>query len=103
MKVLKNPLFVAVLFLILLFGGSTLYSSIEEWDYLDSLYFTVATVTTIGYGDFVPKTDVGKIFTLFFSFLGVGTAFYFFSLMSRSMLKGHHEKLLKHLEKKQKK
>lgn len=79
MEVHKKFTFAIMVFLVLLFGGSYIYSNLEGWRYLDSMYFTVATVTTVGYGDFVPLTDTGKIFTIFFSFLGIGMAFYFFT------------------------
>ncbi len=49
--------------------------------YLDSTYFLVITATTIGYGDIVPVTNVGKIVTIFYSFLGIATAFYAISLI----------------------
>ena len=102
----KKFTFAIIVFLILLSGGALIYSSIEGWSYLDSLYFTVATVTTIGYGDIVPQTDIGKIFTIFFSFFGIGMAFYFFTLFGKyiykktfeSKLKEHHDKLLKHIK-----
>ena len=47
------------------------------------MYFTVVTVTTVGYGDFAPSTDIGKIFTIFFSFFGIGMALYFFTLFGK--------------------
>jgi hypothetical protein len=40
-------------------------------------------MTTIGYGDFTPQTDIGKIFTIFFIFSGISVAFYTISLVSR--------------------
>jgi len=40
-------------------------------NYIDALYFTVVTLTTIGYGDLHPTTDLSKIFTIFFVFAGV--------------------------------
>ena len=76
-----------LIFLILIFFGAYVYQQIEGWRYLDSLYYTVITVTTIGYGDFSPETDNGKIFTMFFSFLGIGMAFYFFSLIGRYLFR----------------
>ena len=56
---------------------------------LDSIYFVVITVTTIGYGDIAPATDIGKIYTMFFSFFGVSFAFYMFSLISSRVFKKH--------------
>ena len=79
----KKLIFAIVVFLALVFGGAYAYSCFEGWRYLDALYFTIVTVTTIGYGDFVPLTDVGKIFTMFFSFFGIGMAFYFFTLFGK--------------------
>lgn len=54
-------------------SGATFYHYVEGWEWLDSFYFTVITLTTIGYGDFTPKTDVGKLFTMVYVFiLGLG-------------------------------
>lgn len=51
--------------------GTTFYTIVEKWSIVDSLYFTVITLTTIGYGDLHPTTDVSKIFTIFFVLAGV--------------------------------
>lgn len=58
--------------LVILFGGALVYHLIEGWNYLDSLYFSAITLTTIGYGDFSPQTDLGKAFTIIYIGLGVG-------------------------------
>jgi hypothetical protein len=42
------------------------------WGFVDTCYFTMVTVTTVGYGDLSPETDGGKIFTIFYAFLGIG-------------------------------
>lgn len=39
---------------------------------LDSFYFSVITLATVGYEDFTPQTDLGKIFTVVYIFLGLG-------------------------------
>ena len=44
-----------------LFVGTVFYHHAESWSYVDSFYFSVTTLTTVGYGDLVPTTDVGKL------------------------------------------
>jgi hypothetical protein len=39
---------------------------------VDALYFSVVTLTTVGYGDFAPQTDLGKLFTAVYVRLGIG-------------------------------
>ena len=51
--------------------GTVAYRFLEDWSWLDSLYFSVITLTTIGYGDFSPKTDLGKLFTMGYIIIGV--------------------------------
>ena len=43
----------------------------ERWTVVDSLYFTVVTFTTCGYGDLSPISDSSRLFTLFFIILGI--------------------------------
>ena len=58
--------------LFILFFGTMAYHHLEGWGYLDSLYFSIITLTTVGYGDFSPQTTGGKMFTIFYIFLGIG-------------------------------
>ncbi len=55
-----------------LFIGTWFYHLVEGWSYLDSLYFCVITLTSIGYGDLTPKSDIGKIFTMMYVLAGIG-------------------------------
>ena len=89
MKMRWNLIFVVGVFFLAILGGTFAYSSVEGWNFLDSLYFVVVTITTIGYGDLVPVTSEGKIFTMFFAFFGVAMAFYILSLISSSVFKKH--------------
>ena len=57
---------------LVLAAGTTFYPLVEDWSVLDSLYFSVITLTTVGFGDFAPETATGKIFTILYIFVGLG-------------------------------
>ncbi len=52
--------------------GTFVYHELEGWSYLDAFYFSFITLTTIGFGDFAPQTDAGKLFTILYIIIGVG-------------------------------
>jgi predicted nucleic acid-binding protein len=70
---LRDPEFRALFFLVglTLLGGALFYRAVEHWTVLDSFYFSVVTLATVGYGDLAPKTPAGKVFTIFYIFLGI--------------------------------
>ncbi|HEY5729981.1 MAG TPA: potassium channel family protein [Anaerolineales bacterium] len=71
--------------------GTTFYARVEGWRVLDALYFTIITLTTIGYGDLTPQTDAGKIFTMVYIFVGISLISGFIILL------GEHSRKLKML------
>ena len=56
--------------------GTLGFHLLEGWSLSDSLYATLQTVTTVGYGDVTPKTTAGRIFASIYMFVGVGTVLY---------------------------
>ena len=58
--------------LIILAIGTINYHYLEGWSWIDALYFSIITLTTIGYGDFSPQTTAGKLFTIAYIILGIG-------------------------------
>lgn len=48
------------------------YRWVEGWGWLDALFFSVVTISTVGYGELVPATVAGKVFTMIYIFLGIG-------------------------------
>jgi voltage-gated potassium channel len=60
----------------LIIVGTAGYSLIEHWSPLDSLFFTVITLTTVGYDEVHPLDTAGKVYTIFLILFGVGYVLY---------------------------
>jgi hypothetical protein len=55
----------------LLLLGTVIYRWLEDWSWIDSLYFCTVAVTTVGFGDLAPSTDASKLFTVAYLLTGV--------------------------------
>lgn len=62
-KVANSPGRLLAAFIVTLTTSSIVYSISESANLLDSLYWSVVTATTLGYGDFAPSTGPGKVLT----------------------------------------
>lgn len=83
----------ATLAIILL--GTVFYRAVEGWAWIDALYFTVVTLTTVGYGDLTPQTNAGKLFTIAYILVGLGILGGFIALIAdynRNEIKERREK-----------
>lgn len=67
----KNGLIVFLPIIAYVIFGASMYQYLEKFSPLDSYYFVVITLSTIGYGDFSPHTNAGKLFTIFFIIFGL--------------------------------
>lgn len=66
---------------IIILIGTVSYHFIEGWRYIDAFYFSVVTLTTIGFGDLHPVTDAGKLFTVAYIILGVAVILQFINTL----------------------
>ncbi|GAA4229864.1 two pore domain potassium channel family protein [Sagittula sp. NFXS13] len=52
--------------------GTIFFRHVEGWSWIDSYFFTVVTLSTVGYGELVPQTAIGRIGTTVFILVGLG-------------------------------
>ncbi|KAL9079042.1 MAG: hypothetical protein Q9157_002057 [Trypethelium eluteriae] len=60
----------------------------QQWSYFVSLYFAYTSLLTIGYGDFIPMSNAGKAFFVYWSLLAVPTLTILISNMGDTVVKG---------------
>ena len=66
--------------------GAIGFRILERDEWLESVYMSVQTVTTVGYGDLAPKTQPGRLFAVFLMLTGVGTVLYALSILAQSVI-----------------
>lgn len=71
--------------------GTVFYMIVEGWGLLDSLYFAVIAAATVGFGDYVPTTDLGKLFTIVYVLAGVGLLVMILGRIATGMVDLHLE------------
>lgn len=83
-------------------SGTVFFRWAEGWSWLDAYFFTVVTLSTVGYGNLVPMTAIGKIGTTVFILLGLGVfavAVQQFGMFAMRKREEHVEWLIGRLEK----
>ncbi|KAF9945047.1 Potassium channel, partial [Mortierella alpina] len=86
-KVVKRKMIIRMLciWIVLWFGGAGVFCAFEKWSFLESLYFCYVTLTTIGFGDYVPSEPGSIEFWNIYVFIGLTIFAYILSLFSESM------------------
>ncbi|MBI2963541.1 MAG: potassium channel protein [Deltaproteobacteria bacterium] len=75
-------------------AGTVGYRVFERLSWTDAVYLAVVTISTVGYGDIVPRTPVGRLFTVFLILSGVGVALYLLGSLAELVLEGRLRELL---------
>lgn len=70
-------------------SGVVFYWLVEDLSPVNALYFSVTTLTTVGYGDFSPETTAGKLFTVVYVLVGVGILLAFLSRVAGQVVNTH--------------
>jgi len=86
--------FALVSLLVLLVGGTIGFMVLESMDYLDALYMTVITLSTVGFGEVKPLHPFGRGFVIILILLGMGVMAYMASVIGQIVIHGQLRKIL---------
>ena len=67
---------------------------IEGWNFLDALYMTVITLTTVGYGEVHEVSRIGQIYTILLIFIGVAFILFVAGSVVQFMVEGRIRTIL---------
>ncbi|MCA9345146.1 two pore domain potassium channel family protein [Candidatus Saccharibacteria bacterium] len=99
---LNNFRLLAVVVIMIVTISTWFFHVVEKWDWLDSVYYVVVTIATVGYGDYTPKTDIGKIYAIGLIIVGIATfGFFAQQLLKRQQLRALERQLGRTEKKKQ--
>lgn len=77
---------------VILLMGTLFYALVEDWSLIDAFYFSVITLTTVGYGDLAPTTPGSRLFTAFYILIGIGLLVVFIERMAHYIIEIRNEK-----------
>lgn len=96
MKFLHIRLYKAIFLLVfVIFIGVVGYMNLSDFTFTESLYMTIITITTVGFGVLHPLSDLEKLFTIFLILLSIGVYGYVVSVITEYIVEGHIFKQLK--------
>ncbi|MGD2187622.1 MAG: potassium channel family protein, partial [Desulfobacterales bacterium] len=74
--------------ILIIAAGTIGYMAIEGWSFIDALYMTVITISTVGFREVNQVSEGGRIFTIFLVFSGVGFTLYVAAAVVQFMVEG---------------
>lgn len=77
------------LLMLFMFGGAFVYTQLETWSYRESLYFCFVTLSTVGFGDYLPSSAVSKVFTIFYMLFGLGVCMLIIAVLTGIVAESH--------------
>ncbi len=84
----RHLVFSILISILILAAGTSGYMAIEGWPFIDALYMTVITISTVGFKEVNQVGEGGRIFTIFLVFCGVGFSLYVAAAVVQFMVEG---------------
>ena len=87
--------------IVLIAIGTVSFKYLEEWTWNESFYFSVVTLSTVGYGDLHPTNDASRLFAAIYILVGVAIALSALGVIGSSYLRRREEKLLERMKRRE--
>jgi voltage-gated potassium channel len=84
----RNIIFATVMLALVVSLGTVGYMTLEHWNFLDSLYMTVITISTVGFSEVNPVSNQGRILTMAVLISGLGVLAYVVGTLTRTLVEG---------------
>jgi voltage-gated potassium channel len=84
----RNIIFATVMLALVVSLGTMGYMVLENWNFLDSLYMTVITISTVGFSEVNPVSNQGRILTMTVLISGLGVLAYVVGTLTRTLVEG---------------
>lgn len=94
MNPIRNIIVSLVCLMAIVLFGTVSYQYIEHWSYIDSLYMTVITLSTVGFREVHELSNTGKVFTIIIIIFGTGLVAYAAGSVIQWMVEGQFRQLL---------
>ena len=91
----RNLRLLLLLPVVVLFIGTTGFMILEKLSFLDALYFTIVTISTVGYGDIHPTNVASKAFGIVLIIIGIGTFFTIITNVTQLLVQRGQDRLRK--------
>ncbi|MBT8406262.1 MAG: potassium channel family protein, partial [Deltaproteobacteria bacterium] len=88
MKKTRNVIFATVMLALVVGLGTAGFMILEKWNFLDSLYMTVITISTVGFSEVNPVSNQGRILTMTVLISGLGVLAYVVGTLTRTLVEG---------------
>lgn len=92
---MKRIIKIFAVFVSLLLAGVYIFHYVEGRGLVESVYATVVTLATVGYGDVTPVTKTGRILTIFFILIGISLLTYVLSTITAFIIEGELSDILR--------
>jgi voltage-gated potassium channel len=92
----RNPLTIILLIILAIAFGTAGFMILEGFTFIESLYMTMTTISTVGFKEVRPLSDIGRIFTIVIIISNIGIFFYGVTTIAGFIVEGEFKKFFKH-------